>query len=326
MAAPKAESKYTITEQPDSAKRFEAVPATEVEKTGYKLSIDPAQAKKIEGTPERQYTIAIDENGKRTISAVTIGEKKIGVVEELVEDTKIIAAREVAEVEEAPEAVAAPAEETPVEEAKAEEVIVEDIEPVVPETAPEAVEEPAKEEIVEEEKSEAPKTVAESPEIITKDYISTTKYEETSDLASVGSYAGYVITEHRGSELVIDGKAEKAEEIAPAAPVAQGTYTLIEDIRDLPAAPAEDGELALMAVELDGIIPETVELAESEAVEEAEAVEPVAEKIAGKVITIDATATKVIPASQAKEAPVEETPVAEEAPAVEEAPAAEDAE
>ena len=246
-------------------------------------------------------------------------------------------------VEEAPEAVEAPAapaeetpvEETPVEEAKAEEVIVEDIEPVVPETAPEAVEEHAKEEIVEEEKTEAPKTVAESPEIITKDYISTAKYEETSDLASVGSYAGYVITEHRGSELVIDGKAEKVEEIAPAAPVAQGTYTLIEDIRDLPAAPAEeapvvaapveDGEPALMAVEFDGTIPETVELAESEVVEEAEAVEPVAEKIAGKVITIDESATKVIPASQAKEAPVEETLVAEEAPAVEEeAPRAEE--
>ena len=88
--APKKEGAYTITEEPDSAKRFEAKPKEEIAKGGYTLSVDPTQAKKIEGRPEIQYTVTSDENGKKVVTATPA--EKTGAYEiKESEETKVIA-------------------------------------------------------------------------------------------------------------------------------------------------------------------------------------------------------------------------------------------
>ena len=121
--APKAESGYTITEQPDSAKRFEAKPTEEIKKGSYTISVDSHQAKKIEGRPELQYTVTTDEKGKKVISAKPVEETKTYQIDELSADTKTIeAARAEAEVS---RELLVDTDSTKVIDAKAEEPAVE---------------------------------------------------------------------------------------------------------------------------------------------------------------------------------------------------------
>ena len=94
--ATRPEGSYTITEEPDSAKRFEAMPKTEIKKGAYTLSIDPAQAKKIEGREELTFTVKSHEKSELIISAsaeapATSEGYNIG---ELDADTRLISAKD----------------------------------------------------------------------------------------------------------------------------------------------------------------------------------------------------------------------------------------
>ena len=94
-AAPKADGSYTITEQPDSAKRFEAKAKEEIKSGNYTISVDPAEAKKIEGRPELQYTVTSSENGKKVISAKPAEKTGAYQIGELAADAKVIEAKSV---------------------------------------------------------------------------------------------------------------------------------------------------------------------------------------------------------------------------------------
>ena len=159
--APKAESGYTITEQPDSAKRFEAKPTEEIKKGSYTISVDSHQAKKIEGRPELQYTVTTDEKGKKVISAKPVEETKTYQIDELSADTKTIeAARAEAEVS---RELLVDTDSTKVIDAKAEEPAVER-ELAVDDSATKVIDgvasEPAREVVVDNESRKVIKGVA----------------------------------------------------------------------------------------------------------------------------------------------------------------------
>ncbi len=69
---------YTLTEEPDSAKRFEASEPVEIENGKYVITVLPESAKTVEGRPELKYTVAVDEDGKKTVKADIADESKAG--------------------------------------------------------------------------------------------------------------------------------------------------------------------------------------------------------------------------------------------------------
>ena len=94
--APKTDGDYQIEEAPDSAKKFEAE-KVEVKKGGYILSIDPTQAKKIEG--REALASRVKSHDKSELVIASNGEEAPEVTEgykigQLDSDAKVISAKE----------------------------------------------------------------------------------------------------------------------------------------------------------------------------------------------------------------------------------------
>ena len=229
ISAKEAKGGYIVTEQPDSAKRFAAAPDAEIVKENYTIVVSNEQAKKIEGRPEVQYSINIDEKGRRILNAApaaeVVQEKEAPVfeayenaVEEIFDNNG-----EIVTVihDELPEsyAVLDAISDTPVEPEKTEKAHIEDT-IVVNEPKPIIFEDNEGARVV------AGKKTEESKAPVAPDYI----IVEEGGAPAEERKAKPVITEDKSSAKVIAGdKAEAEDRVAP-------DYILIED----GGAPAED--------------------------------------------------------------------------------------
>lgn len=113
---------YTLTEDPDVAKRIEAASNAEIEKGKYSIVVSNEQAKTIEGKPGVKYTITENEDGKKVITFVTL--PKASSAEAKVDDEIVHTGEEIVTVveEEIPEVYSelSAISDTPVEQAKAD--------------------------------------------------------------------------------------------------------------------------------------------------------------------------------------------------------------
>ena len=258
---------YVITEQPESAKRFDAKPTEEIKKEGYKISVDLAQAKKIEGRPELQYTITSDENGKKIVTSAPAEKTGAYQIEELSADTKVIeerAAEEAGEIvvlDEYTKTIDA-REEAPKEHREVQE---DDVTVII---------EPVESEPIEKREVVADETAAKVVEA---------KTEES-------SIKGEILVLDAYTKIIRGKKTEEAPE---------------EVVKTEPAR-VDDGEPQLMPVDFDGTIPEVIEtapVAEEISEPETAAAAPAVEEPDAKVIEPKKSSGYVITEKMRKPAP-----------------------
>ncbi len=113
---------YTLTVDPDIAKRIDAAATAEIEKGKYSIVVSNEQAKTIEGKPGIKYTVTETEEGKKVITFAPL--PKASSTEEKATDEILHAGEEVVSVleEQEPEVYSqlTAISDTPVEQAKTE--------------------------------------------------------------------------------------------------------------------------------------------------------------------------------------------------------------
>ena len=212
---------YTLTEDPDVAKRIEAASNAEIEKGKYSIVVSNEQAKTIEGKAGVKYTITEREDGKKVITFATL--PKAPRPEAKVEDEIVHVGEEVVTVvEEAiPEVYSelTAISDAPVEQAKADSKVTLGNTIVVSEVhaKPVVSEDKGAAKIILGKKTEETKA-PETPDytLVVHDGVHEEKpksavIESTNDIKVINapkSHDTYVITEKVDSAKVITGKEE----------------------------------------------------------------------------------------------------------------------
>ena len=284
---PKAEGSYTIEEQPDSAKRFEAE-KVEIKKGGYILSIDPNLTKKIDGKSDLITRVKSHDKSELIISGSATEEPEVlegYKIGEIHADAKVISAKE---------------------ETEGSVMVLDEYTKVVPasdiaeETVTVVDDEPIRREVVSAE-AKVISGVAEEP---------------VAEPAKI--YTGYILTEDSGKVKVISAKAKPEAEPAPVAELKVSNLSIID-------APVYAGEETITIIG-DGAVADnfTKLTAISEFVEEAVAKAPVSDTIsvsesveAKPIISEVESSARVIAANLSdREAPTVEEPQAIDEPTV----------